>query len=133
MVLYMNFVLQPIYDESDNTIPRDINQSTPNETNDNYNDMITSNKEPIVSSVDAKRLNKTVECPKCNKSMTKKTLTYSHDCDKTKQRIIKSEPKPIEITEQDVHDYLQKQETMDRNNLILQRTDRFNHMIKNIF
>ena len=131
----MNFVLQPIYDESDNTITRDIKQSTPNENEhtDDYNDMITSNKEPIVSSVDKKRLNKTVECPKCNKSMTKKTLIYSHDCDKTKQHIVKSKPKPVEITEQDVHDYLQKQETMDRNNLILQRTDRFNNMIKNIF
>ena len=129
----MNFTLHPIYDESDNTIPRDINQSTPNEIHDNYNDMVISNKEPIVSSVDAKRLNKTVECPKCNKSMTKKTLIYSHDCDKTKQHIVKSKPKPVEITEQDIHDYLNKQQNIDRDNLISERTDRFNVMIKNIF
>ena len=129
----MNFVLQPIYDESDNTITSDIKQSTPNESVDNYNDMVTLNKEPIVSSVDAKRLNKTTNCLKCGKSMTKKTLIYSHDCDKTKQRIIKSEPKPIEITEQDVHDYLNKQQTIDRDNLISERTDKFNNMIKNIF
>ena len=129
-------MLQPIYDESDNIIPRDINQSTPNETNDNYNDMITSNKEPIVSSVDAKRLNKNTECPKCNKSMTKKTLIYSHDCDKTKQRIIK--PSSITevntpVTDEDVEIYIQKQQALDRHNLISQRTDRFNNMIKNIF
>ena len=129
----MNFILQPIYDESDHTIPPNIKQSTPNETNDNYDDMVLSNKEPIVSSVDKKRLNKTVECPKCNKSMNRKTLIYSHDCEQIKQQTIKNEPKSIEITEQDVHDYLQKQETMDRDNLILQRTDRFNNMIKNLF
>ena len=133
MVLYMNFVLQPIYDESDNTITRDIKQSTPNETNDNYNDMVVSNKEPIVSSIDKKRLNETVECPKCGKSMNRKTLIYSHDCQKIKQQIVKSEPKSIEITEQDVHDYLNKQQAIDRDNLILLRTDRFNNMIKNIF
>ena len=129
----MNFVLQPIYDESDNTITHDIKQSTPNENEHTYDYMVLSNKEPIESSVDTKRLNKTTNCPKCGKSMTKKTLTYSHDCEKIKQQTIKSEPKSIEITEQDVHDYLQKQETMDRNILILQRTDRFNNMIKNIF
>ena len=134
----MNFVLQPIYDESDNTITRDIKQSTPNENEhtDDYNDMITSNKEPIVSSVNKKRMNKTTNCLKCGKSMTNKTLTYSHDCDKTKQHIIK--PTSITrantlVTDEDVEIYLQKQETMDRNNLILQRTDRFNNMIKNIF
>ena len=129
----MNFTLQQIYDESDNTITRDIKQSTPNEMTDNYNDMITSNKEPVISSIDKKRLNKTNNCPKCNKSMNRKTLIYSHDCQKIKQHIIKSEPKPIEITEQDVHDYLQKQQTIDRDNLISERTDKFNNMIKNIF
>ena len=129
----MNFVLQPIYDESDNTIAPNIKQSTPTEINDNYDDMVTSNKEPSVSSVDKKRMNKSTNCPKCGKSMTKKTLTYSHDCQKTKQHTIKSEPKSIEITEQDVHDYLNKQQAIDRDNLILQRTDRFNNMIKNIF
>ena len=134
-IIYMNFVLQPIYDESDNTITRDIKQSTPNENEhtDDYNDMVVSNKEPIVSSIDKKRLNKTVECPKCGKSMNRKTLIYSHDCQKIKQQTITNEPKPIEITEQDVHDYLNKQQTLDRDNLILQRTDRFNNMIKNIF
>ena len=129
----MNFTLQPIYDESDNIIPRDINQSAPNETNDNYNDMVISNKEPIMSSVDAKRLNKTTNCLKCGKSMTNKTLIYSHDCDKTKQRVIKSKPKPVEITEQDIHDYLNKQQNIDRDNLISELKDRFNNMIKNIF
>ena len=129
----MNFTLQQICDESDNTITHNIKQSTPNESNDDYNDMATLNKEPIVSSVDKKRLNKTVVCSKCNKSMNRKTLIYRHDCQQIKQHTIKNEPKPIEITEQDVHDYLNKQQALDRDNLILQRTDKFNNMIKNIF
>ena len=134
----MNFTLQQIYDESDNTITRDIKQSAPNENEhtDDYNDMVLSNKEPIVSSVDAKRLNKTTNCPKCGKSMTKKTFTYSHDCEKTKQHIIK--PTSITgantlVTDEDVEIYLNKQQAIDRDNLISQRTNRFNNMIKNIF
>ena len=132
----MNFVLTPIDDQSDNTIVHDAKQSSPNETNDEYNDMVISNKEPIVSSVNKKRLNKTTNCPKCGKSMNRKTLLYSHDCDKTKQPITK--PTTIievnaPITDEDVELYLQKQQSLDRNNLRSQRTERFNNMIKNIF
>ena len=108
----MNFVLTPIDDQSDNTNVHDIKQSSPNETNDEYNDMAISNKEPIVSSVDKKRLNKTVECQKCGKSMNRKALLYSHDCDKTKQPITK--PTTItevnaSVTDEQVELYLQKQ------------------------
>ena len=132
----MNSTLQQIYDESDNTITRDIKQSTPNETNDEYNDMVISNKEPIVSSVNKKRLNKTVECPKCGKSMNRKTLLYSHDCEKIKQPITK--PTTItevnaSVTDEQVELYLQKQEVLTRDNFISQRTDKFNNMIRNAF
>ena len=134
----MNFVLQSIYDESDNTIAPDTKQSTPNENEhtDDYNDMITSNKEPIVSSVNKKRMNKTTNCLKCGKSMTNKTLTYSHDCEKIKQRVTKTSSITevnTPVTDEDVEIYLQKQQALDRHNLISQRTDRFNNMIKNIF
>ena len=132
----MNFTLQSIDDQSDNTNVHDIKQSTPNEINDEYNDMVISNKEPITSSVDKKRLNKTTNCPKCNKSMNRKTLLYSHDCDKTKQPITK--PTTIievnaPVTDEDVELYLQKQETLVQDNLISQRTNKFNNMIRNIF
>ena len=103
------------------------------ETIDDYNEMVTANKIDVVSSVDKKRLNKIVICPKCNKSMNKKTLTYSHDCQKIKQATIKDDPKPIDISDQDVHDYLVKQELITRDNLISQRKDRFNDMMKNAF
>ena len=134
----MNFTLQQIYDESDNTITRDIKQSTPNENEhtDDYNDMITSNKEPVISSIDKKRMNKTAECPKCGKSMNRKTLLYSHDCQKIKQQTIKTSSitrANTLVTDEDVEIYIQKQQALDRHNLISQRTDRFNNMIKNIF
>ena len=126
----MNFVLSPVYDQSNNSI-----ESSPNENdyNDDYNEMITVNKINVVSSVDKKRMNKSVECPKCGKSMNRKTLLYSHDCQKIKQPTIKSEPRPIEITEQDVHEYLLKQETISRDNLIAQRKERFDKMMKRAF
>ena len=132
----MNFVLTQIDDQSDNTIVHDAKQFTPNETNDEYNDMVISNKEPIVSSVNKKRLNKTVECQKCNKSMNRKTLLYSHDCEKIKQHTTK--PTTIievnaPVTDEDVELYLQKQEVLSRDNMITQRAERFNTMIRNIF
>ena len=134
----MNFVLQPIYDESDNIITRDIKQPAPNENEhtDDYDDMVLSNKEPIVSSIDKKRLNKTVECPKCGKSMNRKTLIYSHDCQKIKQQTIKTSSitgANTLVTDEDVEIYLQKQETIVKDNLLSQRAERFNSMIKNIF
>ncbi len=131
----MNFTLKSIYDQSDNSIVHDTKESSPNENehNDDYNEMITINKTDVVSSVDTKRMNKTMVCPKCGKSMNRKTLLYSHDCQKIKQPTIKSEPRPIEITEQDVHEYLLKQETISRDNLIAQRKERFNNMMKRAF
>ena len=127
--------MSPVYDQSNNSIAHDTKEAIPNENehNDDYNEMITINKTDVVSSVDTKRMNKTMVCPKCGKSMNRKTLLYSHDCEKIKQPIIKSEPRPIEITEQDVHEYLLKQETISRDNLIAQRKERFNNMMKRAF
>ena len=59
--------------------------------------MITTNKEPITASVDKKRLHETSMCPKCGKSMNRKTLLYSHDCEKIKQPTIKNHPKPVKL------------------------------------
>ena len=134
-VYYMNFTLKSIYDQSDNSIVHDTKESSPHENdhNDDYNEMITVNKINVVSSVDTKRMNKTMVCPKCGKSMNRKTLLYSHDCEKIKQPIIKSEPRPIEITEQDVHDYLLKQEVVSRDTLMLQRKERFDKMMSRAF
>jgi len=39
-------------------------QDKNDETNDDYNEMVTTNKQPITTSVDKERLNKVVSCPK---------------------------------------------------------------------
>ena len=134
----MNFVLSPVYDQSNNSIVPDTKESSPNENehNDDYNEMITINKTDVVSSVDKKRMNKTVQCPKCGKSMNRKTLTYSHDCQKIKQPTTK--PTSITevntpITDEQVETYLQKQETLVRDNLIAQRKERFDKMMSRAF
>ena len=75
-VYYMHFTLV------ETNMISDI-QDKNEETNDDYNEMVTTNKQPITTSVDKKRLNKIVICPKCTKSMNRKTLTYSHDCQKS--------------------------------------------------
>ena len=132
----MNFVLTPIDDQYNNTIVPDTKESTPNETNDEYNDMVTANKEPITSSVDKKRMNKTTNCPRCGKSMTRKTLKYTRDCEKIKQSNIKTTTITevnTPVTDEQVELYLHKQQTISRDNLISQRKERFDKMIKNIF
>ena len=108
-------------------------QDKNDETNDDYNEMVTTNKQPITSSVDKKRLNKTVICPKCNKQMNRKTLTYSHDCQKIKQPISSIKIAEKQITDEDVHDYLLKQETLIRDTALQQKRERFNNMISRAF
>ena len=128
-VYYMNFTLV------ETNMISDIQEKN-EETNDDYNEMVTTNKQPITTSVDKKRLNKTVICPKCNKSMNNKTFTYSHDCQKIKQPTMK--PTSITevntpITDEQVETYLQKQEVISRDTLILQRKERFDKMMSRAF
>ena len=103
------------------------------ETNNDYNEMVTTNKQPITTSVDKKRLNKIVVCPKCNKSMNNKTFTYTHNCQKIKQPISSIETIEKQITDEDVHDYLLKRETVMRDNVLQQKQTRFNNMISRAF
>ena len=112
----MNFTLVETNMISDIQVKND-------ETNDDYNEMVTTNKQPITTSVDKKRLNKVVSCPKCNKQMNRKTLTYSHDCQKIKQHISSIEATEKQITDEDVHDYLLKQETVIRDNVLQQKQE----------
>ena len=103
------------------------------ETNNDYNEMVTTNKQPITTSVDKKRLNKIVVCPKCNKSMNNKTFTYTHNCQKIKQPNSSIETIEKQITDEDIHDYLLKQETVMRDNVLQQKQTRFNNMISRAF
>ena len=81
---------------------------------------------PTISSVDKKRLNKTVTCPLCNKSMNEKTLKYSHNCQTKKEK-----QAPI-ITDDQIQIYLQNKhlEQQEHQNAI--RQDKFNKLIKNM-
>ena len=48
--------------------------------NETYDDIQKGKTQPVVSKLDQKRANKTVECPKCHRTMNKKTYRYSHKC-----------------------------------------------------
>jgi len=91
--------------------------------------MVQANKPPPppLSSVDKKRLNKTVTCPLCNKQVNSKTMKYTHDCQKTKK-----EKQAPTITDEDIKVYLQRQrlEQQEYQNTI--RQDKFNKLIKNM-
>ena len=48
--------------------------------NESYENIQKGKTQPVVSKLDQKRANKTVECPKCNRTMNRKTYRYSHKC-----------------------------------------------------
>ena len=62
-----------------------------------------------------------------------KTLTYSHDCQKNKQPIPSIKATDKQITDEDVHDCLLKQETVIRDIALQQKQERFNNMINRAF
>ena len=65
--------------------------------------------------------------------MNNKTFTYTHNCQKIKQPISSIEAIEKQITDEDVHDYLLKQETVIRDNVLQQKQERFNNMISRAF
>ena len=80
-----------------------------------------------LSSIDKKRLNKTVTCPLCNKQVNSKTMKYIHDCQKTK----KEKQAPI-ITDDQIQNYLQNKHLEHREQQNSIRQDKFNKLIKNM-
>ena len=115
----------------------------------------TSEQVPVAkpaeqSSVEKKRANKTAQCPHCNKVMSKKTLRYSHHCQRIKEPVDdtpSAEPAPPanpqpqivkeivkeEITDDHIKDYLIRQETQRRTMLAQQRVQRFNNLMSRAF
>ena len=98
-----------------------------------YDDIQQGKREPVVRSVDKKRMNKTVQCPICKKFMNKKTLTYSHNCQKSTTPKETSQKETPQITEERIYDYLVKQE----HEMIAQKRkikqDRFNTLLTRAF
>ena len=103
------------------------------------------------SSVEKKRANKTAQCPHCNKVMSKKTLRYSHHCQRIKEpdddtpsaehpappanpqpQMVKEIVKE-EITDDHIKDYLIRQDTQRRAMLAQQRVQRFNNLMSRAF
>ena len=102
------------------------------------------------SSVEKKRANKTAQCPYCNTVMSKKTLRYSHHCQRIKEPVDdtpSAEPAPPanpqpqivkeivkeEITDDHIKDYLIRQDTQRRTMLAQQRVQRFNNLMSRAF
>ena len=112
------------------------------EDND-YNDIYNNKKQPVISSVDKKRDNKTVECPKCGRKMNLKTYKYSHKCPvvkananaKSEIELTKSpQQKKAEIpTKQDIHTMIQEQERVRRQLLIQQKQEKMNKLLSHAF
>ena len=98
-------------------------------TYDEIKQMQTQVNQPP-NSVDKKRANKTETCPLCNKQLNKKTLKYSHNCQRTKEEP-KEQAQP-QITDEQIQIYLQRQqqEHQDQQNTI--RQDKFNKLIRNM-
>ena len=95
-----------------------------------YDDIKIQLNQPPPNSVDKKRANKTETCPLCNKQLNKKTLKYSHNCQRTKEEP-KEQAQP-HITDDQIQIYLQRQrlEQQEQQNTI--RQERFNKLIKNM-
>ena len=101
-----------------------------------------------LSTVDKKRANKTATCPHCNKTMSKKTLRYSHYCQRIKEdsdpvpeATPPANPKPEVIkevvreepTDDHIKDYIRRKETERREIIAQQRVQRFNSLMSRAF
>ena len=101
-----------------------------------YDDIHQNKKAPVMSTVEKKRENKTVECPQCHRQMNKKTYKYSHKCPTAKVK--KDTPKEEEIKtdvpqEQDLLELFLKQEVLRREQMLQRKQDNMNKLIIHAF
>ena len=122
----MNFKLIPTAEKEDT----EEEASTEGET---YEDIQQGKTQPIQSSVDKKRDNKTIECPNCKSRMNKKTYKYSHKCPTSKTETIveakeepQQEPQPPQPSIQEII-MKQREENMQ------QRQDKIDRLFINAF
>ena len=80
-----------------------------------------------LSSIDKKRLNKTVTCPLCNKQVNSKTMKYTHDCQK-----IKKEKQVPQITDDHIKQYIMQQQQEQEEQQKIIRRNKFSNMIRNM-
>ena len=104
--------------------------------NETYDDIHQNKKQPVMSTVQKKRENKTVECPNCHRKMNKKTYKYSHRCPTTKTK-----PKKEEIEtepeqppqEQNVYHRLLELEFQRKEQLMKEKEEKMNKLITHAF
>ena len=98
-----------------------------------YDEILVQSNKPTpqpLTSIDKKRANKTKMCPICDKVMNKKTLKYSHNCQRTKEE--QKEQAQPQISDEDIKVYLQRQQQEQEEHQQAIRQDRFNKLIRNM-
>ena len=106
------------------------------EEEETYEDIHQNKKAPVVSTVDKKRENKTVECPGCHRKMNKKTYRYSHKCPIAKQKKDTSKEKEIKAEapqEQDLLEMILKQEVLRREQMLQRKQNNMDKLISRAF
>jgi len=101
-----------------------------------YDDIHENKKQPVMSSVDRKRENKTVECPNCHRKMNKKTYKYSHRCPttKTKPKREETEPEPnAPPPETNIYHRLLTLEFQRKEQLMKEKEEKINRLISHAF
>ena len=84
-------------------------------------------QQPIATSKEKMKANKTAECPKCNKLMSKKTLEYSHKCSTPKP------PPPEAPTKESLYEYILEKERNTREQHREKKREEFSRMMSNAF
>ena len=121
--------------DTQKTIDSDESEYT-SEEEETYDDIHQNKKTPVMSTVEKKRENKTVECPGCHRKMNKKTYKYSHKCPIAKQKKDTSKEKEIHTDapqEQDMLEMFLKQEVLKRENMIRKKQENLDRLIGRAF
>ena len=105
-----------------------------------------------MSQTEKKQMNKTAQCPKCGKMMSKKTLRYSHVCGSNAEsatvepsyeqmpppepqpELIQPEPvkpEPKQITDSDISEYIQRLKRTELETRQQKRKDRMASLFRN--
>ena len=107
------------------------------EEEETYDDIHENKKQPVMSSVDRKRENKTVECPNCHRKMNKKTYKYSHKCPTTKTKPPNAEPNNAEPNapppETNIYHRLLELEFQRKEQLMKEKEEKMNRLISHAF
>ena len=119
----MNFKLIPTAEKEDT----EEEASTEGET---YEDIQQGKTQPIQSSVDKKRDNKTIECPNCKRRMNKKTYKYSHKCPTIKTKpTAEAKEEPQQEPQPSIQEIIMQQ----REEKMKHRQDKIDRLFTNAF